>query len=234
MELARLELIIVEDEPVIARRLARLAKEIVPTLGHIELAPDFEAAKAAIDARTGSVVLLDLNLHGRDGFELLRRGLANGWRTIVVSAHTERAIEAFELGVIDFVPKPFSSERLKLALERAAQTGPNERMRYLAAIRGAGTQLVALDDIVAIHGADDYSEIETTSGQRLLHRKSLQTLAAELPKPFFRAHRSHIVNLTYARELERSETGGWSLKLANGTALAVGRQALAALRAQLV
>ena len=168
--------IIVEDEAVIARRLARLLREIGGMVGPIEIVSDFAAAGALVAAQGDSLVFLDLDLHGRDGFELLRLGLANGWRTVVVSAHAERAIEAFELGVVDFVPKPFSRERLALALSRASASAPDDRLRYLAALQGSGTTLVRLDDIVAIHGADDYSEIEVADGRRFLHRKSLQQL----------------------------------------------------------
>ena len=181
-----------------------------------------------------SVVFLDLNLNGRDGFDLLRRGLAHGWRTVIVSAHVERAIEAFELGVVDFVPKPFSAERLRLALERATAAKPAERLKFLVALQGAGTVLVALDQIAAIHGCDDYSELQTSTGQRLLHRKSLHSLASELPEPFLRVHRSHIVNLTFARELERTDTGTWQLHLKNGGAIKVSRRMLETVREKLV
>src|ERR1043165_429226 len=80
-----MNIVIVEDEAVIARRLMRLLREIDPHLERVELAADFATASAALAARAGSIVFLDLNLHGKDGFELLRRGLAHGWRTIVVS-----------------------------------------------------------------------------------------------------------------------------------------------------
>lgn len=229
-----MHVVIVEDEAVVARRLARLLQQVETRIESLKVAGDFAAASAAVGAQVDSIVFLDLNLHGRDGFELLRRGLAYGWRTIVVSAHTERAIDAFELGVIDFVPKPFAPERLKLALERATAGAPRERQRYLAALQGSGTALVALDQIVAIHGADDYSEVEVVTGRRLLHRKSLALLGSELPSAFVRVHRSHIVNLEFVSGLERGDAGAWHVRLRNGAALAVGRQALAELRKRLV
>ena len=228
-----MRILIVEDEAVVARRLARLLREVEPRIEEVEIAGEFAAASAALGARSGGVLFLDLDLHGRDGFELLRRGLAGGWRTVVVSAHTDRAIEAFEHGVVDFVPKPFTRDRLVLALERAANVQPHERLRYLAALQGAGTAVVPLDRIVAIHGADDYSEIEVADGRRMLHRKSLSVLASELPEPFVRIHRSHIVNLDFASGLERT-AGGWQVKLKGGGSLAVGRRALAALRKRML
>jgi DNA-binding LytR/AlgR family response regulator len=226
-------ILIAEDEALVARRLARLLRELGSDVDVFEVVQDLTSASTALMARAGGLLFLDLDLHGRDGFELLRRGLAGGWRTIVVSAHTERAIDAFELGVVDFVPKPFGRERLALALERAAAREPRARMRYLAALRGNGTAVIALDQIIAIHGADDYSEVEVVNGQRLLHRKSLQELAGELPAPFVRVHRSHILNLDFAAGLERI-TGRWHVVLKSGGVLAVGRQALETLRRRLL
>jgi two-component system, LytTR family, response regulator LytT len=224
---------IVEDEAVIARRLARMLAELEPRIREISVVAELAAASKALASRKGDLLLLDLNLHGCDGFDLLRHGLAAGWRTIVVSAHIERAIEAFELGVVDFIPKPFTLERLRLALERAFGTAPNGQLRYLAAFFGTGTVLIPLDEVMAIHGADDYSEIETVSGQRYLHGKSLQELCAELPATFVRVHRSHIANLRFARSLART-SGGWRLLLKTGSSLAVGRQALAEVRKRLL
>lgn len=228
-----MHILIVEDETLVARRLARLLKELATDLDALAVTGDLEAARTALAARGDGLLFLDLDLRGRDGFKLLRRGLAGGWRTIVVSAHTERAIDAFELGVVDFVPKPFGRERLALALERARAREPNARLRYLAALRGIGTAVIALDQIVAIHGADDYSEVEVADGRRLLHRKSLQALADELPAPFVRVHRSHILNLDFAAGLERG-AGRWQVVLKTGAVLAVGRRALDALRRRLL
>ena len=123
--------------------------------------------------------------------------------------------------------------RLALALERASTVQPNARLRYLAALQGAGTAVVALDRIVAVHGADDYSEVEVADGRRLLHRKPLRALARELPAPFVRIHRSHIVNLDFASGLERV-AGRWHVVLKTGGSLAVGRRAVEALRRRLL
>lgn len=228
-----MDIVIIEDEPLIARRLARLVKEAEPSLQRLEVVNDFIAAQNLLRDRAQSVVMLDLNLHGQDGFDLLRTGAAEGWRTIVVSAHAERAIEAFELGVIDFVLKPFTVDRLKLALQRATMREPDDRLRYVAAYRGNGVALVPLVEIVAVHGAGDYSEVQTLAGKRYLHKKPLQQLSAELPTSFLRVHRSHIVNLQFAAGLERK--GGASyLRLDNEECIPVGRSFASALRKRLV
>jgi len=222
--------VIVEDEELIAQRLIRLVGLAHTEAKVVGVANSVSDAMRLLARHTHSVVLLDLNLGGEDGFSLLRTAAAEGWRTIVVSAHVERAIEAFELGVVDFVPKPFTVERLQTAFQRARDRTPNSRLRYLSAYFGTGTVLISLEDIVAIHGADDYSEVQTRDARRLLHKKTLQQLSEELPPPFVRIHRSHIVNLRFVQQLRRTATAGYELSLTTGEPLPVGRQFLADVR----
>ncbi len=64
------------------------------------------------------VLFLDLNLNGKDGFDLLKTSVSGAFHVIIISAHTEQALKAFEYGVLDFVGKPFNKERLARALDR--------------------------------------------------------------------------------------------------------------------
>ncbi|MBK7227614.1 MAG: hypothetical protein IPH97_01775 [Ignavibacteriales bacterium] len=59
-----------------------------------------------------------MNLNAKDGFELLKQVVSQSFHTIVISANINRAIEAFEYGVLDFIPKPYNIERLKAAFQR--------------------------------------------------------------------------------------------------------------------
>jgi DNA-binding LytR/AlgR family response regulator len=214
-----MRILIVEDEPLVAQRLARLVREVLGTdLQNLRVATTLDAAAAQLDKADDTVLLLDLNLAREDGFSLLRRALAEPWSTIVVSGSTERALEAFELGVVDFVAKPFTAERLAIAFQRVRERRGGENPRHLAVAYAGQVELVPLADVVAIHGDDDYSSVELTNGQRRLHKRTLTELESLLPKDFLRVHRSHIVNLKQVRRLE-----GRVLKLANGTCLAVGR-----------
>jgi two-component system response regulator LytT len=117
-----MRIVIIEDETIVARRIERLVRRILgPKIERIDTATNLPGAVELLGRAQNAVVLLDLNLSGSDGFDILRRAVAEPFQTIVVSANTDRAIEAFELGVVDFVPKPFTEERLSMALERVAQ-----------------------------------------------------------------------------------------------------------------
>ena len=130
-----MRLLIVEDEPLLAQRLERFCREILgPRLESVRVATMLAEAGARLDESPIDLLLLDLNLHGRDGMQLLASSVAGSFHTIIVSANTEQALRAFEFGVIDFVPKPFSKERLAQALARVTERGGHAAgaARYLA------------------------------------------------------------------------------------------------------
>ncbi len=233
----KLRVVIVEDEMLVARRLARMTREALgERLGQIDLAANLDQATRLLARVDDAVVLLDLNLSGVDGFELLRRAIAEPFQVIVVSANIDRAVEAFELGVLDFVPKPFSAERLNKALHRAVGGTQDKgtQPRFLAATLAGRMELIPIDSVIAIHGADDYSEVETQGGQRHLHKKTLTTLERLLPPEFMRVHRSHIANLRHALRLEADDTGRRHLVLRNLSRLPVSRSLLSDLEARML
>lgn len=220
---SRVHIVIAEDEPVIAQRLERLARKILcHDAPMIERAPDLATALKLLCGRDTPILILDLNLAGEDGFSLVREAAAQPCRTIVVSANTDRAMEAFELGVVDFVAKPFTEERLALALQRAKESS-GERTRHLAVSQAGKVDLIPLASIAAIHGDDDYSSIETLDGRRHLHQKTLAALMEVLPPAFRRIHRSHIVNLPHAKRIVTDGNGNRHVLLSNGSTVAISR-----------
>ncbi|MCJ8270572.1 MAG: response regulator [Psychrosphaera sp.] len=114
-----MQVVIVEDEPVIAERLERQISQILgEKLGKIIWFDDLDDAQEHLAEHSIDLLFLDLNLHGDDGFDLLKTVTADSFHTIIVSAHADQAIKAFEIGVLDFVAKPFTQQRLEQAINR--------------------------------------------------------------------------------------------------------------------
>jgi DNA-binding LytR/AlgR family response regulator len=230
-----MHVVILEDEAIVAQRLARLTRTIVgEALTAIHCVAELAEAARYLGDQPDAVLLLDLNLAGRDGFEILRRALVEPFQTIVVSANTARAIEAFELGVVDFVAKPFSRERLATAFERVRKGMRQERTRFLAVSVAGQIDLIPVESVLAIHGDGDYSSIERLDARRHLHKKTLTALECVLPPRFQRVHRSHIVNMNHVTRIVVHEGGSRSLVLANGTRVPVGRSYVKALQTDLI
>lgn len=232
-----MRILIVEDETIVAHRLARLLSELLgKRIRNITIQKSHQEAASALRDETPDVLFLDLNLNGRDGFELLTHAVSCSFHVIVVSANVDRALEAFEYGVLDFVPKPFSAKRLRKALERIDKTGgkAEHRARHLSVRIGDAVELIPLESVASIQGADNYSEIICINGRRLLHQKTLSRLETLLPDDFIRVHRSHIVNLHHAGALHSSEGSRYELTLSDGRSVPVGRTRVKTLRDALI
>jgi DNA-binding LytR/AlgR family response regulator len=219
-----MRVVILEDEPLIARRLERLTRNLLADeLERIDCVATLAQARACLERNDGAVLLLDLNLSGQDGFDIVSQAAVESFHTIVVSANTDRALEAFELGVVDFVPKPFSAERLAKAFDRVKTRNADVRTRFLAVSIGGKVELISIESVVAVHGDDDYSSLETADGRRHLHRKTLTALEQLLPANFVRVHRSHIVNMDCVARIVAQDRGNRSILLKSGTSVPIGR-----------
>ncbi|MDH5823131.1 LytTR family DNA-binding domain-containing protein [Luteimonas sp. RD2P54] len=230
-----MRILIVEDEPLIRERLLRVCGELAGGRARFDAVADLDLAGDRLQCSLYDGLLLDLNLGGEDGFELLRQAVAGRYHCVVVSAHRERALQAFEHGVLDFVPKPFTRERLGLALDRLLDAGRYRPglARYLGIWRAHGTALVELADVLWIRADGDYSEVRLLDGRSELHDKSLAALTAVLPPDFVRCHRSCLVNLRHVRSLHAGTGSRYWLVMANGKELPVGRAHVSTVRREL-
>jgi len=229
-----MRILIVEDEPLVRQRLLRLSSEHVGTRMRFDTVANLSDAEERLQAASYDGVLLDLNLEGEDGFLLLRRLCARAFHTVVVSAHGERALEAFALGVLDFVAKPFTRERLGLALDRLvgiAQTRP-AALRWLSVWRAKGTALVPINEVLFVRADGEHSAI-VLADRSELHDKPIGRLTMLLPNEFIRCHRAHIVNIAHIKQLQALPGSRWRLLLSNGAEIPVGRAYIGALRTEL-
>lgn len=225
-----------EDEPLLARRLERFCREILgERLESVRVANLFSEASARLDESPIDLLLLDLNLHGRDGMQLLAASVAGSFHTIIVSANTEQALRAFEYGVVDFVPKPFSSERLAQALQRVTEREGRAAMaaKFLAVRKLGKVELVPIDRVLYVEGAGAYAELVLEDGKRELHDKTLEKLHALLPPVFERIHKSYLVRFSAVKALHAQEGSHYEVELKNGLRLPVGRTRYKELREKL-
>ena len=221
-----MDVLIVEDYPQVAKRVQRLTREILgerlSSMKHIE---QFSQAEEHLSRFPVDVLLLDLNLGGDDGFDLLKRAVAGAFQTIVISAQTERALEAFEYGVLDFVPKPFSSDRLSKAFARlgGGEHSESSGIKYLAVKDTARIKLVNLSEVLYIKGAGNYTELHLKDGATVLHEKKLDDLTLLLSPHFERIHKSYLVRFSEIKEVLVHGGGRYSVTLQNEETLPLGR-----------
>jgi two-component system LytT family response regulator len=233
---------VVDDEPLARRRLLHLLRgfadiNVVGTFG--------SAAEAVAQAgeMTPQLLLLDIRMPEVDGFELVVALAARGLTPyiIFVTAHSDRSMDAFAVGAIDYLLKPFDDERFARAIERArtliasgAQIKKNgsatqlptlasDRTRLLLAEHGKVVVLL-MRDIEFVQAAAKHVKIYA-AGRCYSFRQSLRELESRLDAAcFVRVHRSALVNVEYIAEMHPMFHGDYELILRRGTRLTLSRR----------
>ena len=233
------KVLIVDDETVARRRIRRLiALESEPIV--VGECADGRSAVSAIADEKPDIVFLDVQMPELDGFEVAqsipppaRPGL------VFVTAFDRYAVRAFEVHAVDYLLKPFSRDRFRLALARALdrrRSGAKiddllqdvrEQRGYpsrIAVRTGDIFVVVNWKDVDWIEAADNYVKMHVGRREYLL-RETLTSLERRLdPQRFARIHRSAIVQIERVAELQPSTHGDADLVLQDGTRLIITRR----------
>lgn len=240
-----LRTLIVDDEPV-ARNVLREELELMAGVEIVGEAGDGASALEAIDKARPDLVLLDLQMPGMSGFDVVRsfRPGPHLPVVIVVTAFDQHAVEAFEAGAIDYLLKPVSEERLHRAIERARQlrAGAREAAEQLARLQEvaesqagppklrvvgrSGNEYVLLntEEIFAFQSEGELVWIRT-AGKKYLATHTLRVLQERLRHTNFRRiHRGVLVNMDHARKLSSMSSQRWLVTLSNGLEFIVSKR----------
>ncbi len=221
-----MNILIVEDESRIAKRVERMTRDIFGnTLQSLKHINTIHEALSFIANNPLDLVLLDLNLNGNNGFDLLATAVSKSFHTIIISAYKDQAITAFQYGVLDFVPKPFNRERLEQALQRTISKEKIETntVKFLVIKKRHKVQLIPVEDVLYIKGAGAYTELFLTNGKKELHGKSLEKLEQLLSYSFERIHKSYLVKISEVKEIIVESGSKYIAELKNGERIPVGR-----------
>jgi two-component system, LytTR family, response regulator len=228
-----MRVLIVEDERPIADYVEALTRECLGSrLTSVHQCHELEHAAEHLAARAIDVCLLDLNLGGEDGYRLLEEAAAGSFHTIVISANTDRAVEAFGYGVVDFVPKPFAVERLREAFDRVRGPSPGAApiTKYVCVRRDGGIRVLPLEEITHFRAAGHYVEAHLETGAFELLDKSMAQLERMLPDRFHRVHRSCFLDVARIAWFGHVGGGRYEVRLRGGATLPLGRRAARDLR----
>jgi two-component system, LytTR family, response regulator len=225
--------VIADDE-----RLARQElKSMLATYPGIEIVGECADAKSAIDTINEvkpDVVFLDIQMPGKNGFEVLEE-VTFVPEVIFVTAHDEFALKAFEVNALDYLLKPVQGARLSDAIKKVGerirdkQTAP-EKTNVLGendqvfVKDGEKCWFVKLGDVRLFESEGNYVRLFFGT-QRPLILRSLNYLDERLNnKTFFRASRKHIINLQWVDNIESWFNGGLLVKLKGGESVEISRR----------
>jgi len=224
-----LRVLVVEDEWPARNYLVELLEtsglaEVVGAVGSLE-----EARQALTGEESGlgiDVAFIDVQLdgapRGETGLSLVRSMSATDRAPMFVlaTAFEEHALEAYELGVVDYLLKPFSEERVVRCLERLQQrrgaVPDATRPTRIVARRKRSLVFLEPPEIWAFEAADRLTFVHTLHGTFDIDL-SLAAVETSFGRAFVRVHRNWLVNATHIKELERD---GHETKLFVGAGVA--------------
>jgi two-component system LytT family response regulator len=232
----RVRTAVVDDEP-LARDLLR---RLLATRPEIELVAEHASAVEALpELRRERVDLLclDVRMPEMDGFELLARLAPELPAVVLVTAHDEYSLRAFEVAAIDFLLKPVDDRRFHQAVDRVLgrlreQTWRRDVERLLAVVDHLRPDRFL--DLIPIRSADrivlqpvaDVVWFESAGNNVVVHaarethriRDSLAELGRVLdPARFARISRTAIINVGRIREIRPWFHGDYLVLLENGS-----------------
>jgi len=209
-KLKRFRALIIDDEKLACLDLAAVLLESK----QIEIAGQahkLSEARQMIKETNPDLIFLDIDLSGESGFDLLP-DIDPKIKVIFVTAYNNYAVKAFEVEAVDYLLKPVSSIRLALSLERLEKPasiydqGNNKKLTnedVIFLLLDNKYNFLKIKTIMAVAAADDYSEVFTTDGNRVLSNKTMKEWESRLPGEFFqRIHRSTIVNIDQVDRIE--------------------------------
>jgi two-component system, LytTR family, response regulator len=236
----KIRTLIVDDEP-LAREWVRNGLQEEPDVEIIgECGDGFEAVQTIAEKKP-QLVLLDVQMPGLDGFGVLSSLEGPDLPAVIfVTAFDRYALKAFEAHAVDYLMKPFSSERLHAAVERARAEIDRSSSRELKAALSALLDdiqreraypewlLIKREDRSVFLKIADIDWIESSRNNVRLHvgkeiylyHETTSGIESKLdPKKFFRIHRSTIVNIEKIREMHPWFNGDYAVTLKDGTKL---------------
>jgi two-component system LytT family response regulator len=247
-----LRVVVADDEEVARRRVLRLARGIADVEVVGECKDGTEALRRVAQGGV-DVLLLDIQMPGLTGLEAMALLPAGGPYVIFCTAYAEHAVDAFDVGAVDYLLKPFEADRLEKALTRARSREAVQRFREEAerhrqkrdahaALAPLGRLavptkqgIVLLDPREISHAVLDGELVAIhVGGGTFLTDDSLQSLETRLSGGAFeRVHRRALLNLDHVTRLEPCLSGGYVARTHRGDAVEVSRQAARALRKRL-
>ncbi|MBS1660225.1 MAG: response regulator transcription factor [Bacteroidetes bacterium] len=193
----KLNLIIVDDEPV-ARKVLREFAGQVPYLNLSGQFENTERAGAYLLEHDVDLILLDIEMPKVSGLEWLK-SLSVKPMVILCTAFPKYALEGYELDIIDYLLKPVAFDRFLKAVQKAREFAELKQLNhsdFLFVRCEKRIEKLELRDISYVESLGNYVRIHLP-GRQLIAYLTLKSLENQLPtNSFIKVHQSYIVNFT--------------------------------------
>ena len=234
---------LIADDEFLARRKLRCLLESEPDIEVIGEGANAAEVIGLVGSTTPQLLFLDVKMPGMNGLEVVER-LSRGAdrpvpHIVFTTAYDQYALQAFEIRAIDYLLKPFTAERLQVAIQRVreqiefTELSAGRSAKNQKETNGYTTRLVfksrgrilflSVADIRWIGAEENYVRICTANETHLL-RETMTAMEQRLdPHSFLRVHRSAMVNLKFVREVRTEPQGDFAVHMVDGQKVPMSR-----------
>ncbi len=219
--------ILVDDEPDGIKTLQKMLEQHCPSVKIIGACNNASSAKQQIEALKPDVLFLDIQMPGKSGIEMISELQEKNFEIIFVTAHNEFMLQALQYSAADYLLKPVDEDRLIEAVQRAEKKlkegkkeeltetllynigkagQPSEMRLCLPTLKGF--IILKLDEIIYCEAERSYTVFHLEGKKPVTVSKPLIEYENTLTDtPFFRIHKSFLINLKHVKEYQRGEGG---------------------------
>jgi two-component system LytT family response regulator len=234
--------ILIDDEKNNRIALHKLIEKFCPQVVVIAECDSVDSAIETISIQKTDVVFLDVEMPGKNGFDLLAHyDYHCPFDIIFTTAYSQYAVKAFRFSALDYLLKPVDPEELvravhKLSVKKSEEiknkqfelleqkiSNKDLGKKQLAISTLEGIYFASLDEIIHVDADSSYTKIYITTGEMIMSSKPLKYFEELLEDyDFVRVHQSHIINLKHIRRYVRGDGG--QVIMMNGTEIEVSRR----------
>jgi two-component system LytT family response regulator len=216
--------IIIDDEAKARRMMEALLTEYCPEVEILAIAEDVPSGVIAINQHKPDVVFLDVEMPGYTGFQLLDFFREVHFEIIFTTAHSDYALQAFQVSAIDFLLKPIQISELIKSVEKYKKMKGAQQQERLSILKENfkdntikklalpvtdGLIFIDVQDIVYLEADGAYTQFHLSNQNKIMVSKKIKDFenALNLENNFFRTHRSFIINLKKIKQYVKHDGG---------------------------
>ncbi len=223
--------LIIDDDKLNCRLLKSLVNKYCPDVTILDECNTIEHALESIVGLKPELLLLDIEIHDKTAFEILKVTTGYSYEVILITAYLKYAPESYNYPISAYLLKPIQVSELVNAIAKCRKNIASKAIhhkesyqlhdpKFIAVPNNEQVELIDVNSIIRLESDNNYTTIYTDKLKPIVSAKPIKEYEIRLPTSlFFRVHNSHIVNLKCIRSYMRSKNG--SLVLIDGSIIPI-------------
>lgn len=205
--------IIIEDEKSGQELLKYKMSSLFPEIKILSIIDNKDDAVRFLENNEIDFIFLDIQIKGGTGINVLESLNQINFDVIFTTAYNNYMEDAFEIGAVHYLMKPFKDADLKTAIDRVYRKNyAHKENQTLVVSNKNELQIVKLSEIIYLKSDGSYTEIFLVNNKYISSKNMGEIEKVLDPTLFFRVHHSFIVNKNYIQKIEKNRNGNILLK----------------------